>query len=97
MGIEDVSNLKKAIFALLYDQYDIPDIELRDSDNTYVDYIVQALIEKNNIICPYKNYDCIENCESCTENCNGDELSIDCGKAIDEVWKGFIGIETNES
>ena len=35
--VEKNSNLKKAIFTLLYDHYDIPDIELEFSDSTYVD------------------------------------------------------------
>lgn len=46
MKTENVSNLKKAIFALLYDQYDVPDIELRASDCTYINCIIGALIEK---------------------------------------------------
>ena len=96
MEKENVSNLKKAIFVLLYDQYDLPDIELNDNDNAYVDYIIQALIEKNKVICPYKNYDFVENCKTCTENCNGNELSIDCGKDFEKVWEEFIGIETDK-
>ena len=32
--------LKKALFTLLYDQYDIPDMQLDDSEEYYIDYIV---------------------------------------------------------
>ena len=49
--------LKKALFTLLYDQYDIPDMQLDDSEEYYIDYIVNALIEKNENRCPFKCYD----------------------------------------
>lgn len=86
------SNLKKAIITLLYDQYDIPDMELRDSDDTYVDYIITALIQKNGNICPYKNYDCIGHCKTNNIGC-AEGLNIDCNKEVEEIWKEFIDIE----
>ena len=92
-----MSNLKKALYVLLYDQSDSGDLEVNSSDETYVDYIVNALIEKNGIVCPFKNYDCIQNCESCTGKCNEDELAIDCGEELDKVWRDFIGIEIDNS
>ncbi|APU87273.1 hypothetical protein [Clostridium botulinum] len=46
--------------------------------------------------CPFKNYDCVQNCESCTGKCNEDELSIDCGEEPDKVWRDFIGIESED-
>lgn len=95
MKTENVSNLKKAIFALLYDQYDVPDIELRDSDNTYIDYILGALIEKNENICPYKNYDCIGHCDVNNIGC-ADGIKVDCNRELEEIWRDFIDIENEE-
>lgn len=91
-----MSNLKKALYVLLYDQFDSCDLEVDNSDETYIDYIVNALIEKNKVICPFKNYDCTQNCGLCTEKCSGDELSIDCGKEPDKTWRDFIGIESED-
>jgi hypothetical protein len=41
-----MSNLKKALYVLLYDQSDSGALEVRDSDETYIDHIVNALIQK---------------------------------------------------
>lgn len=92
----EISNLKKALFTLLYDQYNSPDIELRDSDDTYVDYIIGALIEKNKRICPYKNYDCVNLCECSDrecENIEGDNLNVQCFKDLEDIWREFIDIK----
>lgn len=95
MKKENASNLKKAIFALLYDQYDVPDIELKDSDNTYIDYIIGVLIEKNESICPFKGYDCIGHCEVNSVGCvNG--LNADCDRNLESIWRDFIGIESKD-
>lgn len=91
MKTENVSNLKKAIFTLLYDQYDIPDMELGDSDGTYIDNIISALIEKNGDTCPYKSYDCIGHCDANFISCaNG--LKVDCNRKLEDIWKDFIEI-----
>lgn len=90
------SNLKKAIFVLLYDQFDIPDMEGGCSDSSYIDYIIDALIEKNENRCPYKCYDCIGKCKNNMLNC-ADGLKFDCNKEIEEIWKDFIGIENERT
>lgn len=87
-----ISNLKKALYVLLYDQSDSGDLNLRDSDETYIDYIINMLIEKNKSICPFKNYDCVCNCKVSSCKCNKDELIIDCEEDLDKIWRDFIGI-----
>ena len=81
--------LKKALFTLLYDQYDIPDMQLDDSEEYYIDYIVNALIEKNENRCPFKCYDCIG---KCTENMVGcaEGLRFDCTREAEEVWRELV-------
>lgn len=91
--IGKANNLKKAVFALLYDQYNVPDIDLNDRDDSYVDYIVEALIDKNKNVCPYKNYNCIECCEINNINCYLQGLNIDCNNEIEKIWRKFIGVE----
>lgn len=85
-------NLRKALFVLLYDQFDSPDIELDDSESDLIDYIISALIEKNENRCPFKCYDCIG---KCTENMIGcvEGLKLDCTREAEEVWREFIGNE----
>ncbi|OPD28837.1 hypothetical protein AL713_17625 [Clostridium botulinum] len=89
------SNLKKAIFVLLYDQFDIPDMEEGCSDSSYVDYIINALTERNENICPFKYYDCIGNCKNNTIGCEKGWV-VNCTKEIEEIWKDFIGIENDK-
>ncbi|MCC5439512.1 hypothetical protein AL714_07675 [Clostridium botulinum] len=89
------SNLKKAIFVLLYDQFDTPDMGESFSDSSYVDYIINALIEKNKNRCPFKCYDCIGHCKNNTIGCV-EGLTADCTKEIEEIWKDFIGIENDK-
>lgn len=91
----EISNLNKALAVLLYDQYNCPDIEQGDDDETFVEHIIYALIEKNEDICPFKNYsaECI--CKTSTEKCN-EGLKIDCGREAEGVWKEFIRIEESE-
>lgn len=82
--------LKKALYILLYDQFESAvDMDLEMYDEQWVDYIVSALIEKNDDICPYKNYDCIKNCESSEEKCK-DGLLITCDSEQDSIWKKFM-------
>ena len=90
-----VSNLKKAIFTLLYDGYDVPDLEQGASDDDYVDYIVSALIGANEGRCPFKCYDCIGDCKSVMTECaNGSNL--DCSRELSDVWKDFMDIKESE-
>lgn len=90
-----MSNLKKALYVLLYDQFNSTDLESDDSDETYIDYIIAALIEKNERVCPFKNYDCIGDCKvnqiSCTE-----ALNIDCNRETEDIWKDFIDIDAKD-
>ncbi len=92
MKKEKVSNLKKAIFILLYDQYDVPDIELDCDDSTYIDYIIGALIEKNERRCPFKSYDCIGHCKTNQIGCV-DGLIAECNRDREDIWKEFMQIE----
>ena len=89
------SNLKKAIFVLLYDQFDIPDMEEDCSDSSYVDYIINALIEKNENRCPFKCYDCIGHCKINHIGC-AEGLTIDCSREHEDIWKDFIGIKKED-
>ena len=40
-------NIRKALFVLLYDQFDNPDVTPDDSESDLTKYIIGALIEKN--------------------------------------------------
>ena len=92
MKTEKVSNLKKALFVLLFDQYNCPDLELYSSDDIYIDYIIGALIETNGDICPFKNYSCIGNCKSNVIEC-AYGLKMDCKRKLEDAWKEFIEID----
>ena len=88
---KEPTNLQKALAALLYDQFDCPDVEAGFDDDIMVDYIISALIEKNENICPFKNYMSEPFCEAYKRECeNG--LMIDCGAEPEYVWKEFIRI-----
>jgi hypothetical protein len=86
---------KEALYVLLYDQYDTVDMEVNQSDERYVDIIIGALIEVNDDTCPFKKYDCIENCEHDTGKC-ASRISIDCGREKELVWKEFILLNNKE-
>lgn len=92
MAVRETTLLKKALYVLLYDQFDVAsDLEDIDApDETYIDYIISALIEKNEFICPFKNYSSSHYCKLGKE-CNDNDLEIDCGVEAEEVWKHFIG------
>lgn len=90
--IKEPSNLQKALAMLLYDQFDCPDIEAGESDETMVEYIIGALIEKNGNICPFKNYLAEPFCKNYKGEC-GKGLMIDCGADAELVWKEFIRID----
>lgn len=88
---KEPTNLQKALAVLLYDQFDCPDVEAGFDDDIMVDYIISVLIEKNENICPFKNYMAEPYCKISTEKCeNG--LKIDCGADHELVWKEFIRI-----
>lgn len=91
----EISDLNKALAVLLYDQYDCPDVDCEACEETFVEYIIYALIEKNEDICPFKNYssECI--CKTNTEKCK-EGLKIDCGREVEGVWKEFIKIGESE-
>lgn len=93
---EGVSNLKKALFTLLFDQYDMPDIEIGDSDEAYVEHIAYALIEKNGDTCPFKNYSCEKHCKENREGCT-DGLKINCDREPEDVWKDFFAINDSQN
>ena len=88
---KEISNLRKALAVLLYDQFDCPDVEAVDCDEVMVEYIIDALIEKNKNICPFKNYSTELFCKAYKEECEKG-LTIDCGSDFELVWKEFIGI-----
>ncbi len=85
-------DIKKALFILLYDQFNIPDIEQDDRDSDYIEHIVSALIEKNEDRCPFKCYDCIGKCKVNHIGC-AEGFKFDCNRVVEEAWKDFIGIE----
>lgn len=85
----EVSELNKAIFTLLYDQFDCPDITPDNLDETFVDYIVYALIQKNKSTCPFKDYSAECVCSESKESCYGG-LVIDCNREREDVWREFI-------
>ena len=95
MKYEDVPNLNKALAVLLYDQYDCPDVEAGEHDDTFVEYIIYALIEKNGNVCPYKNYSSEHSCKCYKESCE-EGLYFDCERDPEDAWKDFIGIEESE-
>lgn len=81
--------LKKALFILLYDQYESVDMEVEQSDEEYVNYIVDALIQANGSTCPFKNYDCIQRCKLNAAKCN-EGLLINCDNELEKIWKEFM-------
>ena len=94
-ALSEISNLKKAMYVLLNDTSDVTDLDVRDSDDTFVDYIVSALIEHNSDdeenTCPFKNYDCLGSCESSRVECE-EGLNICCERELEDVWRDFIGL-----
>lgn len=88
----EISNLSKAIATLLYDQYDCPDVDYDSDEETFVEYITQVLIEKNEEICPFKYYSSEGVCKTSTEKCNHG-LRVDCGREYEGIWKEFMEID----
>ena len=88
---KEPTNLQKALAVLLYDQFDCPDVEAGFDDDIMVDYIISALIEKNENICPFKNYMAEPYCKRSIEKCETG-LMIDCGEEPEFAWKEFIRI-----
>lgn len=90
-----MSNLKRAMQALLFDQYDTGDLECDDSDKRFIEVIIDGLVEKNDNRCPFKKYDCEHYCFN-THKCNDSETEIDCGMVPETVWANFIDFEEVE-
>ena len=91
----EISNLSKALVVLLYDQYDCQDLDCEADEESFVEYIIQALIEKNENICPFKNYDCVGVCKNSVEKCE-ERLRINCSREAEGIWKEFIRINESE-
>ena len=96
MKFEEISNLSKALAVLLYDQFDCPDVEAGECDDTFVEYIIYALIEKNGNVCPYKNYSSEHSCKYYKESCE-EGLYFDCEREPYDAWKDIIGIKESEA
>lgn len=83
--------LKQAVFTLLYDLSDNPDMDIDNDDNSFVEYIIDYLIDNNGETCPFKNYDSEFLCSNKGE-CGKDRFNIDCnfknGKT--KIWREFI-------
>ena len=92
---DEISDLNKALAVLLYDQYDCPDVDYDSDEEFLIEYIIQALIEKNEDICPFKIY-CSEGiCKTSTEKCK-EGVKVDCGREFEGIWKEFIKIDESE-
>ena len=87
--MEEISDLKKAIYVLLYDLIDTYNLALDDSDEDYIDRIITALIDKNENTCPYKNYSCVHHCK-CKKPICEDGTELVCSRELEDVWREFI-------
>ncbi|WP_105614950.1 hypothetical protein [Vallitalea okinawensis] len=83
------NKFKKAVHVLLFDLTDTGDLETDDSEEYFIDYIIQALLERNENTCPYKNYDAKRYCPN-SKNCGKDRWDIDCNQEKVKVWTDFI-------
>lgn len=90
-----MSQLKKAIYVLLFDSIDTADLEVNSDDEYFIENIVELLIKNNGLTCPYKNYGLEMNCPN-TVNCKDGSCNIDCNQAAKKVWMDFIGIKYEE-
>ena len=87
-------NLVRALKVYLYDQYNCPDVH-EHGEESLIDDIIFALIEKNENRCPFKNYDCIGYCKFNLVSC-AQGLEIDCDREHEEIWRDFIFINESE-
>lgn len=85
-------NLRKAIFALLYDSVDTGGLEIDDDEEIFIEVILKLLIENNGLICPFKNYGSEISCPN-AKNCGGNRWNIDCNQETKKVWKDFMRIK----
>lgn len=92
MRKENLSDLKAAVFTLLYDQYDINNLDIEDSDEAYINAIKDILVSKNEWVCPFKNYNCECYCSN-YKNCNKAGNILDCGLEPEFVWFNFMNIK----
>ena len=89
-------DLHQALAVLLYDQYDCPEVfESVGDEEMLIEHIIYALIEKNEKICPFKNYSCLGSCEKANESCEIG-LEIDCDREFEDIWEDFIFTEESE-
>jgi hypothetical protein len=83
--------LTNALYMLLYDKFNCHDNRRNMSNDEWVDYIISELIKKNGYDCPFKNYDCVEICNSSTKKgCEESSISITCDIEVEKVWQKFI-------
>lgn len=88
-----MSNLKKALSTLLYDQFEtVLDLEVDASDEAYIDSIILALIEKNESNCPFKIYGSTYSCKLTADKCKDIGFKVDCGNEEEKIWKHFMDI-----
>jgi len=89
--------LKTAIFLLLDDQVDTCDLELDSSDEFFIDLIAEMAVKlSGKTVCPFKNYNCKDDCEkNKTWNCE-DELNYDCPITPHEAWLRWIELNSGE-
>ena len=83
-----MDRLIKALQVYMYDQYDCPDVFEHDEDSLIED-IIYALVEKNEGTCPFCNYDCLGSCPTATVDCEN-SLKITCWKEPEIIWNSFI-------
>jgi hypothetical protein len=91
-----VSDLKQALYVLLYDQYDSGDLEPDDSDETFINHIIYALVQKNETVCPFKAYDCVGHCEHNHVGC-AEGINFDCNQDQETAWREFIFLKIEKA
>jgi len=86
-----MSDLKKALEFLLYDNIETNELDELDSDNDFIDLIIDMSIEQHSArcTCPYKNYDAVDLCSNNqSATCDDGKLSsISCNDEIEIVFK----------
>lgn len=93
MKDNQVRELDKAIFTLLYTQFDCPEVTQNGLEDDFTTYIIYALIEKEGDTCPFKNYSCEKLCKNYTESCLTVDLRANCSREMEAVWREFINIQ----
>lgn len=83
------SKLRSYLYILLNEIVDVCDLEFDDGEWYYKELIIQALIERSEGVCPFKNYECEIYCPY-RERCGLDPYNIDCGVEPKAIWENFI-------